>query len=59
VHLKIARERLGHSNISMTLNTYSYVLLSMQEEMANKLDGLLMPINVSDEYKPREKTSKG
>ena len=59
VHPKIAQERLGHSNITMTLNTYSHVLPSMQEEMANKLDELLMPINVSDEFKPLEKTPKG
>ncbi|MCX6064650.1 MAG: tyrosine-type recombinase/integrase [Chloroflexi bacterium] len=55
VHPKIVQERLGHSNITMTLNTYSHVLPSMQEEMANKLDELLMPIDVSDELKPREK----
>ena len=58
VHPKIAQERLGHSNIIMTLNTYSHVLPSMQEEMANKLDELLKPINVSDEFKPREKQEK-
>ncbi len=58
VHPKIAQERLGHSNISITLNTYSHVLPSMQEEMANKLDELLMPINVSDEFNPREKQEK-
>ena len=31
---KIAQERLGHSDISLTLNTYSHVLPSMQEEAA-------------------------
>ncbi len=58
VHPKIVQERLGHSNITMTLNTYSHVLPSMQEEMADKLDGLLMPIDVSDEFKSREKQEK-
>ena len=58
VHPKIAQERLGHSNIIMTLNTYSHVLPSMQEEMEKKLDELLKPFNVSDEFKPREKQEK-
>jgi integrase len=36
VHLKIVQERLGHSEISLTLNTYSHVLPAMQEEAADK-----------------------
>lgn len=32
VHPKIVSERLGHSNISITLDTYSHVLPGMQEE---------------------------
>ena len=58
IHPKIVQERLGHSNISMTMDTYSHVLPSMQEEIANKLDELLKPINVSDEFKPFEKHGK-
>ena len=50
-HPKIVQERLGHSDISMTLNTYSHVLPVMQDEVAEKLDELLTPINVSDEIK--------
>ena len=50
-HPKIVQERLGHSDISMTLNTYSHVIPSMQAEAAEKLDELLMPISVSDEIK--------
>lgn len=41
VHPKIVQERLGHSQISMTLDTYSHVLPSMQREAASKLDTLL------------------
>lgn len=41
VHPKIVSERLGHSSITMTLDTYSHVLPSMQEEVARKLDRLL------------------
>ena len=48
-HPKIVQERLGHSDISMTLNTYSHVLPGMQDEAAGKLDELLTPINVIDE----------
>jgi integrase len=51
IHPKIVQERLGHADISMTLNTYSHVLPSMQEDAAEKLDELLRPIDVSDEFK--------
>lgn len=50
-HPKVVQERLGHSDISMTLNTYSHVLPVMQDEAAEKLDILLTPINVSDDLK--------
>jgi integrase len=50
-HPKIVQERLGHSDISLTLNTYSHVLPSMQEEAAEKMDEILVPIEVSDELK--------
>jgi len=35
------QERLGHSQISVILDTYSHVLPSMQEEAAQRLDALL------------------
>ncbi len=41
VHPKIVQERLGHANISMTLDTYSHVLPRMEQEAAAKLDALL------------------
>ena len=40
VHPKVVQELLGHTNISITLNTYSHVLPSMQQEAMDKLDGL-------------------
>jgi integrase len=40
VHPKIVQERLGHSQISLTLDTYSHVLPGLQKEAATKLDGL-------------------
>jgi len=51
LHLEIVQERLGHSDISLTLNTYSHVLPGMQEEAAEKMDELLKPIEVSKEIK--------
>jgi integrase len=41
VHPKIVQELLGHSQISITLDTYSHVLPSLQEEAAQRLDALL------------------
>jgi integrase len=38
VHPKIVQERLGHSEISVTLDTYSHVTKTMQEDAAAKLD---------------------
>jgi integrase len=41
VHPKIVSERLGHSSISITLDTYSHVLPDMQKEAAEKLNDLM------------------
>ena len=41
IHPKIVSERLGHSTISITLDTYSYVLPNMQEEAASVTNLLL------------------
>src|SRR6516164_9043996 len=40
VHPKIVQELLGHSTISMTMDIYSHVLPSMQQETMDKLDDL-------------------
>ena len=40
-HPKIVQERLGHSDISMTLNRYSHVTMDMQREAADRLDAVL------------------
>jgi integrase len=37
-HPKIVQERLGHANISMTLDTYSHVLPGLQEAAALRFD---------------------
>ena len=51
VHPKVVQERLGHADISLTLNTYSHAIPSMQDEAAEKLDEFLTVIDVNDEIK--------
>lgn len=41
VHPKVVQERLGHATISVTLDTYSHVLGSLQREAADRLDDVL------------------
>jgi integrase len=41
VHPKIVSERLGHSTIALTLDTYSHVLPTMQDEAAALIDASL------------------
>jgi integrase len=41
VHPKIAQERLGHSNVSITLNTYSHVVPGMQQDAVAKVDAAI------------------
>ena len=41
VHPKVVSERLGHSSVAITLDVYSHVLPGMQQEAAQKLDGVL------------------
>lgn len=49
VSAKVVQHRLGHANVSITLNTYTHVLPSMDEDAAEKLDNALFssaqPIN--------------
>jgi integrase len=42
-HPKVASERLGHASITMTLDTYSHVLPTMQQEASDKMGELLSP----------------
>ncbi|MBX3439489.1 MAG: site-specific integrase [Planctomycetaceae bacterium] len=43
VHPKIVQERLGHSQISLTLDTYSHVLPEMDQAAAGTFDRVLKP----------------
>ena len=41
VNVKLISERLGHSKIGITLDTYSHVIPSMQQEVADQIDELI------------------
>lgn len=38
---KVVQERLGHSSISVTMDTYSHVTQGMQEQASSKIDSML------------------
>lgn len=40
VHPKVVQERLGHSSIAVTMDTYSHVLPSMQQDAASRVDAM-------------------
>jgi integrase len=42
VHPKVVQERLGHANITITLDTYSHVLQGLQEDAAAKVAHLIL-----------------
>ena len=41
VHPRVVMETLGHSQISLTMNTYGHVLPSLQRDAADRMDRLL------------------
>ena len=42
VNPKVVQQRLGHSDVSITLNTYTHVLPEMDIEAAEKLDSIIL-----------------
>ena len=42
IHPKVVQERLGHSTIAMTMNTYSHLLPDMQETATQALEGVFI-----------------
>ncbi|PSR26291.1 MAG: hypothetical protein C7B47_10960 [Sulfobacillus thermosulfidooxidans] len=50
VLVKVVSKRLGHANISITLQIYGHVLPGMQAEAAAKMDALLA--DTTDESPP-------
>ena len=49
VHPKVAQERFGHSTISVTLDLYSHVSETMQEDAAAKLDAAFRGARIGTE----------
>jgi len=47
IHPKIVQERLGHSTIAITLDTYSHVAPGLQESAAAHFDVVLLSRNHS------------
>ncbi len=41
IHPKIVSERLGHSTIGITMDTYTHVLPNMQKEAAQQFEQLI------------------
>jgi integrase len=41
IHPKVVSEILGHANVSITLDTYSHAIPSMQEDATNRVAGLI------------------
>jgi hypothetical protein len=41
VHQRVVMEILGHSQISLTMNTYSHVLPALQREAADRMEAML------------------
>jgi len=41
VNVKVVSERLGHSNVGITLDTYSHTIPAMAEEAAGKIAALI------------------
>ena len=40
VHPKVVQEMLGHSDITLTLNTYSHVMPEIKQAAARAIDGM-------------------
>jgi integrase len=47
IHPRVVMERLGHSSIRVTLDTYSHVVGGLQELAAEKFDDFLSAKNES------------
>jgi len=46
IHPKVVSERLGHSSITVTLDTYSHVLPSLDESAASTVAALILASTV-------------
>lgn len=41
---KVASERLGHANIAITLDTYTHAVKELNQEAAEKLEDIFVPL---------------
>jgi len=48
VHPKVASERAGHANISITMGTYRHVMPDLQGDAARQIDALLKASKVKE-----------
>ena len=44
VHPRVVMEMLAHSQISLTMDTYSHVIPSLKDEAASKMNSILNPL---------------
>jgi integrase len=51
VHPKIVQERLGHSSIQITLDTYSHVAPGLQEAAATRFDEVFITTSKNEPAK--------
>ncbi len=54
IHPKIVQERLGHSSIQITLDTYSHIMPGLQAAAAAKFDEMILPKPNPDPVAPLE-----
>ena len=47
VHMRLIMETLGHSQISLTMDTYARVVPTMRREVAAKMDEVFDPVATS------------
>jgi len=57
IHPKIVQERLGHSSIQITLDTYSHVAPGLQQAAANRFDDIVLPNPVAESKKEAVKNN--
>ena len=48
VNVKVVSERLVHSSATLTLDTYSHILPTMQAKAAEKMDGFFSRVKAAE-----------
>ncbi len=58
VHPRVVMELLGHSQIAVTMNTYSHVVPALKREAADQIDAILRPVaQVVAQVEPAKKAN--